>query len=207
VANLRCSEDVQGETGSATPLRAANRSATPRWVGQYVTWWGDEDWEWHACVRCDQPLRSPLARANGYGLCCKDASGIESLVRVRRNEEHRHGLGTVTRTFEAVGLDALRAAAVALRGGDVSRDGLRRCLPWLVDPVPRADSARAEHLAVLGEVAAEREEVREAVRAVWLPGRRDGAAAAGPGVGHVEPIGNSEWSRGRTALPAAACTR
>ena len=71
------------------------------------------------------------------------------------------------------------------------------CYAGLADPVLRADSARAEHFAVLGEVAAQRQQVREAVSAVRLPGSNDVAliatlvrcGGATARLGHIDSIG------------------
>lgn len=53
-----------------------------------MIWWGGEDWEFHACVRCGRPLRSAKAREAGYGPECGVVLGIGSYVRKVRSEEY-----------------------------------------------------------------------------------------------------------------------
>lgn len=53
----------------------------PRWYGEHVVWWGGDDWEFHSCVRCGEPLRSATARKLGYGPSCAKVLGIKSYVR------------------------------------------------------------------------------------------------------------------------------
>ena len=59
---------------------------TPRWIGQYVIWWGETDWEFCNCVRCGEPLRSEKSKQAGYGPGCKNFVTPE-LVQAKLTQE------------------------------------------------------------------------------------------------------------------------
>lgn len=62
------------------------REQSPRWVGEYVVWWGADDWEFHACVRCGEQLRSARAKRAGYGSGCKRYVTAEQVQAILRKE-------------------------------------------------------------------------------------------------------------------------
>jgi len=68
----------------------------PYWVGDYMAYWGDIEWDFHTCVRCEGPLRSSLARKNGYGPDCAQIPGIESYVRKARAQDHENWHNHIT---------------------------------------------------------------------------------------------------------------
>ena len=69
---------MKDRKGCTVDLRRASamktRPSPPRWVGDYVIWWGGDDCRIHTCVRCGSPLRSAKALGAGYGPNCAPMS-------------------------------------------------------------------------------------------------------------------------------------
>jgi hypothetical protein len=46
------------------------RRREPRYIGQYVVWWDDGNWEWIKCVNCGAELTTRESRERGCGPTC-----------------------------------------------------------------------------------------------------------------------------------------
>lgn len=46
------------------------RRREPRYIGLYVVWWGDGNWEWIKCVNCGAELTTRESRGRGCGPTC-----------------------------------------------------------------------------------------------------------------------------------------
>jgi Family of unknown function (DUF6011) len=57
-----------------------------RYVGLYVVWWDDGNWEWIKCVNCGAELTSPTSRERGCGPTCAEVV-TEAAKQARLREE------------------------------------------------------------------------------------------------------------------------
>jgi hypothetical protein len=65
------SDDVGVSKKPANPLPPdRNRRRGVRYVGMYVVWWDDGNWEWIKCVNCGSDLTSQSSREHGCGPTC-----------------------------------------------------------------------------------------------------------------------------------------
>jgi hypothetical protein len=57
-----------------------------KFIGQWITWWDDDSWEFHSCVRCGEPLTGKRSIKRGYGPGCA-AEVTPELVMLRRSTD------------------------------------------------------------------------------------------------------------------------
>ena len=65
----------------------SNRRRGIRYVGLYVVWWDDDNWEWIKCVNCGAELTTPQSRERGCGPTC--AAVVTEAAKAARLREER----------------------------------------------------------------------------------------------------------------------
>ena len=63
-----------------------DRRREPRYIGLYVVWWDDGNWEWIKCVNCGAELTTRESRERGCGPTCADVV-TEAAKQAILNEE------------------------------------------------------------------------------------------------------------------------
>lgn len=68
------------------------RPRRPRYIGLYVLWWDDGNWEWIKCVNCGAELTTRKSRERGYGPRC--ATVVTEAAKQAKLREERINAGT-----------------------------------------------------------------------------------------------------------------
>lgn len=65
------------------------RPRKPRYIGEYVVWWDDGNWEWLKCIACGAPLSTQKSRELGAGPSCAPLVTDAARSRVLAEERAR----------------------------------------------------------------------------------------------------------------------
>jgi hypothetical protein len=141
---------------SRTPPRALpadpERPREPRYIGLYVVWWDDSNWEWIKCVNCGAELTTRESRERGCGPSC--AKVVTEAAKEARLREERTNVETYREEKKRRGRPRGPAPGRGGAGTPNKADGQPD--KWPMKPKPKGiTNAQAKELARLQRTAGE----------------------------------------------------